>query len=300
MKMRKRVLSILCASIFAASMAVPSISAADIPVTPGVSVTLQSQKTCMMPQNMTDFVRAEYQKYPNSKYWAGGNVNHWTSSPSSTYNYYTPDFLCSSGMRYDSSGNQLGVFGYYAISTYSMRRSAGFASKLQADYFQTDSFIQCNLSRSSNRIKFDDNTTYTPRIGDVIKFYDNGGFSIFITNVNGSTISYVDCDADGNCKINWSNTANMSDLNVHGHRYVDYVQRPMMVGDVNGDTFIDAKDQTELFYIQLNEPTVVYNRKYRDAAADITRDGIISILDGPTLQQVIAGTNTRQYGYLYE
>ncbi|MDO5558618.1 MAG: hypothetical protein Q4F95_03370 [Oscillospiraceae bacterium] len=300
MKIKKRVLSILCASVFAASLTVPSISAAEIPATQGTNVTFLNQRTAMLPQHMSDFVRHESMVYTNSSYWAGGNANRSVSAPSSTYNYYTPDFLCSSGMRYDSSGNQLGIFGYYAISTYSLRKSAGFASKVQSDYFETDSFIQCNLSRVSNAIKYDDGTAYTPRIGDVLKFYDNGGFSIFITGVRDNTIQYADCDADGNCKINWINSANINDLNVHGHRYVDYVQRPMMVGDVNGDTFIDSKDQTELFRIQMHEATVEYNKKYRDGAADITRDGIISILDGPTLQQVIAGTNTRQYGYLYE
>ena len=49
------------------------------------------------------------------------------------------------------------------------------------------------------------------KAGDIVR-YKNNGHSIFVTAVNGDTVTYTDCNSDGHCIIRWNRTISKSTL----------------------------------------------------------------------------------------
>ena len=177
-----------------------------------------------------------YWNYPARSY-INGKANMVCGCNHDNGEYYCT-YVPVSAMAYTNYEN----FDYCREAPYG--QCAGFARQMQIDYFDTTKFIQIPLYGS-----------YTPRIGDHLRADYRGilQHSILITGVtdNGNdnyTITYADADANGRCEINISCTATIS----NGRLYdgltwsCSWVERPMMVGDVNGDSLINYNDYTEM------------------------------------------------------
>ena len=203
--------------------------------------------------NMSNFVRATSQKYPSGKVWSGSDSN-----------IYYPTF--SEGYK---------KFDYINGGTYDI--SARFAQQLQTEYYGIKHFL--HLTNSAN---------YLPRIGDHLRISSNR--SIFITGVSGSTITYVDCNANGDSKVAWSKTGTFTKNSNGtfriklGSTYYSFVwvERPVKLGDLNGDSNVNQTD------INLLKQVVSYgtsynpngcNIIYRNFAADLNKDGNINSTD---------------------
>lgn len=123
-------------------------------------------------------------KFPAGKYWnhAGSSVNNpdgYTSTPCTHHGSCSYYGKCGC----NSFGNSIQCF--------------GFANKLAYDAFGS-LYTSWGIT-SLNNLK----------AGDVIR-YKNNGHSIFVTAVNGDTITYGDCNSDGHCKIRWGATISKS------------------------------------------------------------------------------------------
>ena len=121
---------------------------------------------------------------------------------------------------------------------------AGFARQMQIEYFDTTKFVQTPIYGS-----------YTPHIGDHLRadYRDILQHSILITGVtdNGNgdyTITYADADAEGHCEININCTATISNGRLYDGLIWSclWVERPIMIGDINGDSLINYDDYIEI------------------------------------------------------
>ncbi len=124
-------------------------------------------------------------KFPNGKYWNhpnGSNNPDGYSSTRCTHHgscgYYPNNCLCNSFSN--------------AIQCH------GFGIKLTYDYYGS-SLRDWSKAYNLNSLK----------AGDAIR-YKNDGHTIWVTAVNGDTITYADCNSDGGCKIRWDATISKS------------------------------------------------------------------------------------------
>ena len=299
-----------------------------------IGVTSQRQNNTSNPLYMADFVRAECQKFPNGAYWdylrVPGisnqfNSNSYTRVPCKT-DGYSCGYYKSDYVAYEKDFRNTHCNGSYAFDNYfskeigkSYYECNGFARKLLADYFGTDSFIDVDITTNpqTGKVVYEQtNELYQPRIGDHIRFKDGAaGHSIWVYAVDqvdengGMKITYADCNSDGNCQIQWNKTAYINKEGVTftsgGHVTLDYVERPMAVGDINGDTFVNWDDINTLLNIILSSNTPYLcsdslQRDYLFAACDITQNGIIDMCDLSTLNMIISGTAARSYGFLVQ
>jgi len=128
-------------------------------------------------------------KFPEGKYWnhagsSSNNADGYTSTPCTHHGN------CSKG-GVDYSGS------CGCNSFASSIQCMGFANKLAYDAF------------GSAYTSWSKTTLTNLKAGDVIR-YKNNGHSIFVTAVNGDTITYGDCNSDGHCKIMWNKTISKS------------------------------------------------------------------------------------------
>ncbi len=251
---------------------------------------------------ISNFIRTEKKKYPHRRYWNNGDVESYTNTPCNHKNG-TSTISCT---RYEVDA--IVGKGYLTASSAAYRYSAnsnqnvylqcyGFAFKLASDLFETNSFIYLT-EKEANALGV--NNFYQPRVGDHVRIGGNQ-HSIFITNVNTTTnkVTYVDCNADDDCQIQWNKTMTIDDLRskLYG------VYRPMLVGDFNGDTNVNSLDYTLLMNrIVGNEPENKRGlvSKYRESAGDINGDNSVDILDVIKLGMYINGTSSESYGYLVQ
>ena len=132
-------------------------------------------------------------KFPAGKYWnhpsGGNNPNGVSSTPCShhIYNYnncgeYADNCACNSFSN--------------AIQCH------GFGLKLAYDYYGGNP-RNWSMVYNLNNLK----------AGDIVRFH-NGSYdhTIWVTNVNGSTVTYADCNSDSRCKIRWDQTTTKSHL----------------------------------------------------------------------------------------
>ena len=269
------------------------------------SVTFTSMTQDKAPKCMADFMNAECKKFPNGKYWsnnmnytndkAWNNANRYKKAYSDTINdsadnSFTVDDIVGSDYKYlvnsGKNNNQSNYDTYYECY--------GFALKLASDYFDTKSFIRLD------GVNFN-SATYKPRVGDVIRIGKNGaGFhSIFVTKVEGNIITFADCNSDKHNLIRWSQKIDIKNFNICGYNEIEWVERPMMVGDVNGDTVVDITDVSTLS-VMVN--ATKDNTKsgvvtiYRNKAADLNKDGKVNSKDLDLLRSyVISGKGSYAY-----
>lgn len=127
-------------------------------------------------------------KFPNGKYWNSGNPDTYTSTPCSHHGY--SGHSCS----HSACTQDTGYCCYYgncgcnsfggAIQCY------GFARKLGYDYYGT---MPTTWEKVYNLNSL--------KAGDIIRY---SGHSVWVTAVNGNTVTYADCNSDYKCKIRWN------------------------------------------------------------------------------------------------
>lgn len=132
-------------------------------------------------------------KFPNGKYWNGGNADSYTSTPCSHHRRgcrYSGKCGCNSYI-----GKSIQCMGYaeklgYDATGYNPRENEGGWKKYTS-------------SSSINNLK----------PGDIVRYNTgNPGHSIYITGVNGDTVTFTDCNYDGQCGIRWDVTISKSTL----------------------------------------------------------------------------------------
>lgn len=123
-------------------------------------------------------------KYPAGAYWnhAGSNTNN-------------PDgYTWTPCTHHQNSCGKNGYTGWCGCNSfYSSIQCMGFANKVGYDAYGSvpATWSKTNLANL--------------KAGDVIR-YKNNRHSIFVTAVNGNTITYGDCNSDNHCKIRWNQT----------------------------------------------------------------------------------------------
>lgn len=142
-------------------------------------------------------------KFPHGKYWnhagnpgSSNSVNNqdgYTSTPCSVHGVVGTSKQTCNGFA--PNGTQLSW------------QCMGYAEKLGYDA------TGYNPRNNSNGWK-----TYTSssalddlKAGDIVR-YKNDGHSIYVTAVDGNTVTYTDCNSDGHCKILWDKTISKSTL----------------------------------------------------------------------------------------
>ena len=244
---------------------------------------------------MAGFKNAEIKKFPNGMYWSN-NLEYTNDKAWNNANRYKKQYSDKIDKK---AGNTFTVddilgSGYYNLissgkdnsNSYTYTECYGFALKLASDYFDTKSFIRLS------GVDFD-SATYKPRIGDVIRVGKNhaGFHSVFVTDVKGNTVTYADCNIDGNNKIRWGQTFQLNSVNIGGYNEIEWVERPIMVGDVNGDTVVDITDVSTLCVMvnasKDNTKKDVVSM-YRNKAADLNGDGKVNSADLSLLRTYVA------------
>lgn len=121
-------------------------------------------------------------KFPNGKYWNGGNPDKYTSTPCTHHkttgcSYYGG---CFCNVFYNSISNCI--------------QCQGFSMKMGYDAYGINPYLwqQDTDPAALDRLK----------PGDIIR-YKNNGHTIFVLGVNDGTITYADCNSDYQCVIRW-------------------------------------------------------------------------------------------------
>ena len=126
-------------------------------------------------------------KYPHGKYWNGGNANSYTSTPCTHHGSCPYSGACGCN-----------TFKGHAI------QCMGFAYQLAYLIYGGDPYVDWTVNRNVSALN-------SLKAGDVVR-YKNDEHSIFVTAVNGDTVTYADCNSDGHCKIRWGQTTSRSTL----------------------------------------------------------------------------------------
>lgn len=255
----------------------------------------QKQFTTNNATNMSNFIRGMQYRYPTGNYWTTGDVDRSTrirpqnNFDESTYMPEGPTVGKDFAQTNWESENEP----YY--------QCAGFAKKLQVEYYGTRLFTQ-----------LEDSSSYVPKMGDHIRLIRTRspliGHSIFVKSVSGNTIYYAQCDGGDYSRISLAVTGSFSYDNrtkkytftLNGVTY-DFVwaQRPIPVGDVNADSVVDAQDLTAMNDV-LNHSVSCYgtNKDYQQFAADIDEDGEVTENDHLLLEGMLSN-NSIMYSYGY-
>ena len=312
--MKKRKISKFTALLGSAVLAVSGVQSL---TASAATYTTYTQNTLTSVYHMADFVRHEAMKFPNGKYWNNhNNANAYTSSgctyhpPGNLSEYHANNFPCCAhvpmghcySLNYGPALDN-GVDG-------EAYQCAGFAKKLAMDYYDTDFFLQLSYVVKDSTGVHPAATYYYPRIGDQLHLYTGSGYhTIFVTgfDTNTGVITYADCNRNGNCKIQW--TSNAQAYVNGGYTYVcidgrwgraDNVTRPVMAGDVNGDSFVNGADYTAMQSLVQNSYNPNFN--YSDllavqAVSDLNGDHHVNQTDlnilGPNRTGILPN-----YGYV--
>lgn len=138
-------------------------------------------------------------KYPEGKYWNGGNIDSYTSSPC----------RCRHNTSYTSGSSSVACT---CNSFWGSIQCAGFALKVLYDAYGQD----CTEWPKKT------NSSYIDQVkpGDYIR-YRNNGHSVVVIAVNGDNITVGECNWGSPCRINWTRTENKSHFkNTFTHVYV--------------------------------------------------------------------------------
>lgn len=151
-----------------------------------IFITLISSITCYAATSINDLKN----KFPDGKYWnhpsSGNNPDGYSSTACTHHDncgYYPDNCKCNSFSN--------------AIQCH------GFALKLGYDYY------------GSNPRNWGQGNINSIKPGDIIEYYVSGGtHTIWVTGVNGNTITCAECNWGGNCLIKWGRTVSKSSLSV--------------------------------------------------------------------------------------
>ena len=271
-------------------------NSADLALLEAKLYTSLDQKIAVSTSYASYFTGIESSKFPSTKYW--NNVEYYLNDTNATTatpcfdddNKYTGPYC-----KYVTINNTFfnGYNNTFNMSTEEpYYQCAGFAKKLQYDYFNTTKYLQLS------------NLTYEPRVGDHLRVsYGAAEHSVFVTSVNGNTFTYADCNSNGNCNISWVKNGIVNSngsITLDGSTYsFSWVERPIMVGDVNGDSYVNSDDLTAIHNIimESDEATNI-STKYRTLSADINRNGSIDVNDLAILNQYLNGSSSVKLYYV--
>ena len=253
-----------------------------------------TQGETLMPTIQTYWKYGEMYKYQAGRYWNDLDPDKPTSN--------TPcddhDELEESDQGVHCKGYQRGYeFGegytplngmYYPY--YYVSQCWGFAKMLASDFYGgCNVWLQLHyengyLFRDIDQIRVGDQI----RIRNVI---NDSQHSVFVTQVNGNSLKFADCNWDNQCGIRWDVSATVGYYYSNGHMHrtlnfngysldIDYIERPVMAGDVDGDSKITWNDVSAIAQIFLG--TYDFSNKDKNViigAADLDNDGQISFND---------------------
>ncbi|HAG12902.1 MAG TPA: hypothetical protein DCG49_03445 [Ruminococcus sp.] len=226
--------------------------------------TIESQVSCQeQGYRMSDFLHSVGgHQFPAGRYWNSGNPDTCTT----TYNTgkttkVTVGQVCSAGFSTNLMGGP--------AAGAQIQRSAAFARKLASIYFGTDIYMRQGTYKN-----------FTARLGDQITYYTGNGtqtHTVFVTGTNNNgDLTLAECEDNVGCKISYSGTCFFHNgaFIRNGKSYgLKYVERPVKIGDVDGNGFVDGNDCTRMIQVQngtFNFSGINYNMMR--AAADVDRD----------------------------
>lgn len=185
-------------------------------------------------------------------------------------------------------------FDYHREEPYG--QCAGFAREMQMDYFGTSKFMQMPIYGY-----------YVPQLGDHLRLDYRAvrQHSIFVTGVtdngNGSySITYADANSNDHCEFTVNGTATITNGTINCSRggtwSCYWVERPIMIGDANGDGLLNYADYLELSNIVAGKQV---NNICR-LACDIDLNGRIDANDRNSLMGALKENNPikASYGYV--
>lgn len=258
-----------------------------------------SQAAAAITTRMHDFGITEGYKLPEGSYWNTGD----------------PDSSSRTAINNDQSTYlPMGptAFKYFVNSYWQIEepyyQCAGFAKKLQMDYFGTNSYVRVT------------DASYVPEIGDhlrVDRYYkgnllmDNPTHSVFIRSLGANnTMTFADCNSDGNNIIRWNNNVNYYYDSSDGklcyrlgditYKFV-WAERPLKLGDTNADGVLSYDDLTAMDnIISGNISYRMYDGLLRQYTADINGDYVVDSADRDILYQLIYDYNNARgrYGFV--
>ncbi|MDO5559727.1 MAG: dockerin type I repeat-containing protein [Oscillospiraceae bacterium] len=265
----------LCAALVTAICALSTIGAASVSAITINTPVVQSP----MRQDWVGHVYANQAfnifkvHYPDRSYWVGGDPRSCltTNPQNKPSNHFMIDDVLTDGF-------------YQATINYDCTKSKGFALNCAAEFFATKSFMQIGSYH-------DQNGHYNPRPGDVTYLSDTNTW-IYVCKESGGTYDYAECN-NTTCQVRWK-TMTEAQLISRGSS----VMRPMMEGDINGDSYVD---QTDLSYIQdyimhvRNGLPFNYNNNFWKGAADIDKNGTVDLADSLKLSLALQNGNNMYY-----
>lgn len=136
--------------------------------------------------------------------------------------------------------------------------------------------------------------------GDLCRI-NNDNHSIFIFEIKGDIIRYVDCNNSGPCQVEWDNYIKKSDLDkkityvchYKGNTLKGTEVSEVILGDINWDGKIDSIDAVTLLQYLAGYSVVLPD----ESAADVTGDGKINAADAVLLKQYLAGMDVEFVKY---
>lgn len=271
-KFSAKLTAVICAA------AAVALSSSVISAFAGWNVSSTTQVEAFTTSYQTFWKQKEMQKFPNGKFWnkhndPDGYTSHgcWMNTSSNCGQVY-------SGLHFISGSNNVLLPGN---GDPYMHQCAGFARKLAQDFYGISSsaggaWLVGNFNMGNIAL----------RVGDQVRI---GSHTVFISDVQGNTVKFADCNAFGDCQIRWNITATVNqqtgtlqyyDQQGYHNTSINYVIRPGMAGDVNGDTVVNSQDRDAILYIANN----VYsynnvNNDYAIDAADLNNDGQVTMAD---------------------
>lgn len=282
----KHIKSRIAAILFAATTTIcaaqaVSASAFSAPTMSSVGQSLAWNFTTGYPQWFVEQNTNSQYNYglKPGKYWNGSNAYSCTSNPNAAANSMEAGLM--TGVHYS--------YNYPAQSSAPLTGSKGFARALAAMYFQTNAYMRGGVDMN-----------FAPKFGDqiMLRKYVNGSYqdyrAIFIYGMdNHYNYLYAYCDQNDHNKIHWDGVGAM-----HNGTWLDgasqticniqYVDRPILMGDVTGDGRVDDDDfNTVRDYLggEFIDYTGTVNAAFVNAVADTNGDGEINWTDYAAIAQ---------------
>ena len=137
------------------------------------------------------------EKFPNGKYW-----NHVGNPGAENYKNNQDGYTSTPcGYHGDIGTKTQTCNAFMPNNTQLSWQCMGYAEKLGYDSTGYNPRNNANGWYTYTNVSALDNL----KAGDIVR-YKNNGHSIFVTGVNGETVTYTDCNSDGHCKIRWDCT----------------------------------------------------------------------------------------------
>ncbi len=282
--MKHKIITKLSAALLAAATA---FCAAITPASAGYNKKGATQAEAFTAPYQTYWLSCEMQKFPAGKYWNNrSNPESYTSTPCTKHHINGPEKVYTGECCYISDDANFEYGTDMLLECDRMLQCGGFARKLAQDFF-FGHIDNAQMGYHATWIRYHIQSRYSPRFGDQVRI-KGSTHSIFITEVKGNNIKFADCNWNDDCGIRWNVSATLINngkyIKIGGQTYdVNYIFRPVMVGDVDGDSEVTLFDLNGI--LELIAPQTYGAFEYQlnphitDAAADLNNDGNVTMAD---------------------